>query len=144
MSKRTLAKWFAIFIFGAVVVGSLGEHSFAFVPACVALCLLISPIDAKLAKIAKTKKFSAYGKSWFKPVVLISMFLIVGATLPKTQSNPDTTPKPSSNDSKEVIVEATQKPPVYDIPTLLGKTTDELQVILGEPSRSGTVSSHSR
>lgn len=132
MSKRKIARWVGVFLFGSVAVGSLGEHSWAFVPACVALCILIPPIDAKLASIAKEKGFPAYTKRWFKPAVVLTMFLLVGATLPKSQSTTDTSAIKSQEKPAETNTENTQKSPVYDLPSLLGKTTDELQTVLGE------------
>lgn len=144
MVINKIFRWVGIFIFGAVAIGSLGKRSIAVLPSCAALCLLIPVIDNKLSQLAKQKGFATYNKTWFRVVALVTLFFMVGATLPKSQAKPeDTTNKnqqkstENATNNSESKSEATPAP-AYNVPELLNKNVDELQAILGKP-KEGSV-----
>ncbi len=144
MVTHKTIRWVGIFMFGAVAIGSLGERSLAVVPACIALCLLIPAIDNRLSQLAKQKGFTAYSKPWFRATVLVILFFMVGATLPKSQAKPEDTTnktqqKPTENAANNSESNPTVTPsPAYNIPDLLNKNVDELQAVLGKP-KDGSV-----
>lgn len=134
MAKKTIAKWIAGLFLVSAALGSLHDHSPAFIPALLALSLLIPAIDSKVTAYMQNKGFKLYANPTFKVILGVTLFLFTGAFLPRTPSDTNKTTQNQGQTEANISVAATPKPaPTYDIPALLGKTTDDLQEVLGKP-----------
>lgn len=139
MAKKTIAKWIAGLFLVSAALGSLHDHSPAFIPALLALSLLVPAVDSKVTAYMQRKGFKLYANPTFKVVLGITLVLFTGAFLPRTPSDTNNNQQNSTNIEAKKSVVATSKPaPIYDIPALLGKTTDELQAVLGKPKDGST------